>query len=145
MRFHTFPKVQASSPAGPMLASSRIGLVLVPLLVSSLPNGVVVISPYLRAGLRAYMSPSPFSARLWGGEIHAGPYCALGMGLPTAMLVAPTIHTCSIGIASGPFHFPRGKVCTRPAAYTLLVALYPAGPENASTVLALQAPSGRGM
>ena len=68
MRFHTFPKVQASSPAGPMLASSRIGLVLVPLLVSSLLNGVIVISPYLRAGLRAYMSPSPFSARLWGGN-----------------------------------------------------------------------------
>ena len=73
MRFHTFPKVQASSPAGPMLASSRIGLVLVPLLVSSLLNGVIVISPYLRAGLRAYMSPSPFSARLWGGEFMQAP------------------------------------------------------------------------
>ena len=71
MRFHTFPKVQASSPAGPMLASSRIGLGLVPLLVSSFPNGVVVISPYLRVGLRAYMSPSPFSARLWGKFMQA--------------------------------------------------------------------------
>ena len=68
MRFHTFPKVQASPLAGPGLASSRICLGLVPLLVSSFPNGVVVISPYLRAGSRAYMFPSPFSARLWGGN-----------------------------------------------------------------------------
>ena len=77
MRFHTFPKVRASPLAGPGLASSRICLGLVPLLVSSFPNGVVVISPYLRAGSRAYMFPSPFSARLCGGEIHAGLYCAL--------------------------------------------------------------------
>ena len=69
MRFHTFPpKVQASLLAGPGLVSSRICLGLVPLLVSSFPNGVVVISPYLRAGSRAYMFPSPFSARRWGGN-----------------------------------------------------------------------------
>ena len=67
------------------------------------------------------------------------------MGLPMAKLVALLSTRVLFGIASGPFHFPRGKVCTRPAAYTLLVALYPSGPENASTVLALQAPSGRGM
>ena len=71
MRFHTFPKVRASPLAGPGLASSRICLGLVPLLVSSFPNGVVVISPYLRAGSRAYMFPSPFSARLWGKFMQA--------------------------------------------------------------------------
>ena len=103
MRFHTFPKVQASPLAGPGLVSSRICLGLVPLLVSSFPNGVVVISPYLRAGSRAYMFPSPFSARLWGGGNSCRPLLRALNGTPNGQIGSSYYpHVFYLGLRLGP-------------------------------------------